>query len=279
MKNILLAAVGLMAVATPAFAQEETKPFTVSGSVALVTDYRLRGVSQSDEKAAIQAGVTVSHTSGLYAGVWGSNLAGWGTFGGANMELDLIAGYKFPITDAVALDVGATWYMYPGGYDNTDFIEAFAKFSGTIGPASATVGVAYAPEQEAIGPAYIGGADYVANFPVETQPGAKDDNLYIWGDLAAGIPSTPVTLKGHLGFSQGNRGLGPFGTSPSPTGAYMDWMVGADLSLGPVVLGVAYVDTDIDNAERQYLLPNFGSTVDGSQIASGRVVGSITAAF
>lgn len=280
MKKLLLAAVSLMATATPALAQEEeTKPFTVSGSVALVTDYRFRGVSQSDEKAAIQAGITVTHETGLYASVWGSNLAGWGTFGGANMELDLVAGYKLPIAEGVTVDVGATWYMYPGGYDNTDFIEPYVKLSGTLGPASATLGVAYAPKQEALGPAYLSGQGYADNFPNPQQPGATDDNLYIWGDLAGGIPGTPVTVKGHLGHSNGNRGLGPFGTSVSPTGDYWDWMVGADLAVGPVVLGVAYVDTNIGNAERQYLLPNFGSTVDGSQIASGRVVGSITASF
>jgi len=279
MNKTLLAAVSLALTATPAFAQDETKPFTVSGSVALVTDYRFRGVSQSDEKAAIQAGFTVTHESGLYGSVWGSNLAGWGTFGGANMELDLVAGYKLAVSEGLTLDVGATWYMYPGGYDNTDFIEPYAKLSGSFGPASATLGVAYAPKQEALGPAYLSGAGYSNNFPVPQQPGATDDNLYLWGDVSGGVPGTPVTVKAHLGFSEGNRGLGPFGTSVSPTGAYMDWMVGADLALGPVVLGVAYVDTDISNAERQYLLPNFGSTVDGSQIASGRFVGSITAAF
>lgn len=280
MKKILLAAAGLLATATPAFAQEEEAgPFTVSGSVAIVTDYRFRGVSQSDEHAAVQGGITVSHESGLYAATWASNLAGWGTFGGANMELDLVAGFKTEVASGVTVDVGATWYMYPGGYDNTDFIEPYVKLSGTIGPVAATAGVAYAPKQQALGPAYISGDGYSNNFPVEQQPGATDDNLYIWGDVSGGVPGTPVTLKGHLGHSNGNKGLGPFGTSVSPTGEYWDWMVGADLAVGPVVLGVAYVDTDISNAKRQYLLPNFGNSGDGSQISSGRIVGSISAAF
>lgn len=280
MKKLLLAAASIMAFATPAFAQdEEAKPFTVNGSVGLVTDYRFRGVSQSDEHAAIQGGITVTHESGLYAATWASSLAGWGTFGGANMELDLVAGYKKEIVSGLTVDVGATWYMYPGGYDNTDFIEPYVKLSGTVGPASLTAGVAYAPKQQSLGPAYLSGAGYSDNFPVEQQPGAKDDNLYLWGDISGAVPGTPVTLKAHLGHSEGNRGLGPFGTSVSPTGAYWDWMFGADLALGPVVLGVAYVDTDIGNAERQYLLPNFGNSEDGTQIASGRVVGSITMSF
>ncbi|RZM23354.1 MAG: hypothetical protein EOP67_48585, partial [Sphingomonas sp.] len=120
--TILLGGVAL-AAATPAFAQDEAtappKEVTVSGSVGLVSDYRFRGVSQSDENLAVQGGITIAHKSGLYIGTWGSNLAGWGTFGGANMELDLIAGYKLPVGGGGTLDVGATWYMYPGGFDNT----------------------------------------------------------------------------------------------------------------------------------------------------------------
>ncbi|NWP47683.1 hypothetical protein GY986_24865, partial [Escherichia coli] len=47
MKKHLIAAV-LCCTAAPAFAQEEAppKPITVSGNVALVSDYRFRGVSQ-----------------------------------------------------------------------------------------------------------------------------------------------------------------------------------------------------------------------------------------
>ncbi|HEX7874846.1 MAG TPA: TorF family putative porin [Sphingobium sp.] len=279
MKKTLLAAVGLMLSATPAFAQDEEKPFTVSGSVGLVSDYRFRGVSQSDEHVAVQGGITVSHESGLYVGTWGSNLAGWGTFGGANMELDLIAGFKKEVTPGITVDVGATWYMYPGGYDNTDFIEPYVKLSGSIGPASATLGVAYAPKQEALGPAYLSSDDIAANFPNPTQPGAKDDNLYIYGDIAGGVPGTPVTLKAHLGHSNGNRGLGVFGTSVSPTGDYWDWLVGADFALGNVVLGVAYVDTNIGKAESAYISGNLVNTTNGGSIAGSKVVASITASF
>ncbi len=44
--------------ATPALAQEESESdLTVSGNVAIVTDYRFRGVSLSDGKAAVQGGI------------------------------------------------------------------------------------------------------------------------------------------------------------------------------------------------------------------------------
>jgi len=272
-----VAAIAIATAATPAFAQEETGPITVSGSAALASDYRFRGVSMTDKEMAVQAGVTVSHESGLYVGTWGSNLAGWGTFLGSNMELDIYGGYKVPLGD-VTLDVGLTWYMYPGGLDNTDFAEPYVKLSGTAGPASVLVGVAYAPKQEALGKWYNSGASAVTG--VYDNPGAKADNLYVWTDVAAGIPDTPLTLKAHIGYTNGgNDGLGPQGTSVSPTGEYVDWLVGADYALGPVTLGVAYVDTDISNAEAAYLTPNFSSTKDGSTIAGSRVVVSATMAF
>ncbi|KTF67572.1 TorF family putative porin [Sphingomonas sp. HT-1] len=267
-----LAAVALLGLATPAFAQESDppKPVTVSGSVALVSDYRFRGVSQSNEEMAIQGGLTVSHQSGAYAAVWASNLAGWGTFGGSNTELDLVGGYKLPLGSGATLDVGLTWYMYPGGASKTDFAEPYVKLSGSIGPVSALAGVAYAPAQEALG--------NWSNTP-ESRAGDKEDNLYLWGDISTAVPQTPVTLKAHLGYSDGNPGLGPNGTSVAPTGSYADWLIGADLALGPVVLGVAYVDTSISKAESQYLQPNFSNTKDGSTIAGSQVVFSLSAAF
>lgn len=268
----LSVALGALVVSTPAFAQQEASgPISVSGSVTLASEYRFRGVSQSDEEMAIQGGVTVSHESGAYAGTWASNLSGWGTFGGSNMELDIYAGYAMPVGGAT-IDVGVTWYMYPGGFDNTDFFEPYVKLSTDIGPVGLLAGVAYAPKQQALGNATLG-------VHPDASVGKKGDNLYIWGDTSAALPGTPVTLKAHLGYSDGNPGLGPNGTSLAPTGKYLDWLLGADVALGPVTLGIAYVDTDISSAEAAYLQPNFSSTKDGSSIASSRIVVSGTIPF
>ena len=277
-------AASLFAVAGSAQAQEAeaaaTSPVTVSGSVGLVSDYRFRGVSQSDKNLAVQGGITVTHESGFYVGTWGSNLAGWGTFGGANMELDLVAGFKAPIGGGGTVDIGATWYMYPSGFNNTDFIEPYVKLSGTTGPVSLTAGVAYAPKQEALGAWYANGAAAAAG--VYTDPGDKNDNLYLWGDAAAGIPNTGLTVKGHIGYSNGNEGLGPFATSVAPTGEYWDWLVGVDYVIPstPLTVGVAYVDTDISKRESAYLQPSFSRGQDGTgTIAGSTVVFSLTAGF
>ena len=280
MKKLIAAAAlasAALTVATPAFAQDEAaEPITVSGSVTLASDYRFRGVSQTDKAMAIQGGVTVSHESGLYVGTWASNLSGWGTFGGSNTELDIYGGFATDL-GGVTLDVGLTWYMYPGGADTTDFAEPYVKLSTDMGPVSLLAGVAYAPKQEALGRWYLSGASFGTGIP--DAPGAKSDNLYVWGDAVLSVPDTPFKLKAHLGYSDGNSGLGPNGTSIAPTGKYLDWSLGAEAAWGPLTLGVSYIDTDITAAESAYLLPNFASTKDGSSIAGSTVVVSLTAGF
>jgi uncharacterized protein (TIGR02001 family) len=281
---ILALPVTAQAQSTPgdkAEAAADTAPpatLTVSGSATIASDYRFRGVSQSDREMAVQGGITVSHASGLYAGVWGSNLAGWGTFGGANMELDLIGGYKAKLADNATLDAGLTWYMYPGGADNTDFAEPYAKLTGTAGPATLTAGVAYAPKQQAIGKWYATGAYTVAG--VYTSPGDKDDNLYLWGDGALALAGTPITAKAHVGHSWGQDGLGPNATAVAPTGEYWDWSLGADATWHSLTFNVSYIDTDISGAEATHLRPSFSKGQDGSgNIAGGTIVASLTAAF
>lgn len=257
--------------------QEEDEPaIKVSGAATIASDYRFRGVSQSDEGIAVQAGITVSHESGLYVGAWGSNLAGWGTFGGSNTELDLLAGFKLPIGEGT-LDAGLVWYMYPSGADLTDFAELYAKVTGSVGPVSLTAGVAYAPQQEALGNVFFSGERAAAGLP--NDPGDKEDNLYLSGDAVFGIAETPVSLKAHIGYSDGNPGLGPNGTSVAPTGTYFDWLLGVDVvPISGLTLSLAYVDTDITDSGSAYLLPNF-ATLDGNSISDATVVFSVTASF
>jgi uncharacterized protein (TIGR02001 family) len=209
-----------LSVATPAFAQdaaseEADPPITVTGGVTVVSDYRFRGVSFSGEDFAVQPSITLNHDSGFYVGLWGSNLDDTPTFG--EVEVDLIAGYRTEVAPGATLDVGMTYYWYPDGTGNSDYFEPYASISTTLGPATAKFGVAYAWDQSAIG---------------------SDDNIYLYTDLGLGIPNTPITLVGHLGYSDGSLAFG---------GSYWDWAVGADISFAPLTVGVRYVDTDLDN--------------------------------
>ena len=93
MKTPVRACIGALVAATamspPAFAQEEeaSDGITTSGNATVVSDYRFRGFSQSNQEAAIQGGFSISHDSGLYVGTWGSSI------GFANgTEIDVFGG-------------------------------------------------------------------------------------------------------------------------------------------------------------------------------------------
>ena len=104
------------AAAAPAAAAEPASPWTATGNIAYVSNYYARGVSQSWNMPAIQGGADISHSSGFYAGVWGSSISER-TYVGASTEFDLYGGYNGTIAavDGLGWTVGAIGYYYPGG--------------------------------------------------------------------------------------------------------------------------------------------------------------------
>ena len=246
-KSILgLSAVALAVLSVPAFAQDEPAPaLTVTGSAAVVSDYRFRGISQTDKRFALQGGLTVTHESGFYVSTWGSSIDDY-VAAGSDQELDLIAGYSRTF-GAATVDVGVLYYYYPGsGGANTDFVEPYASIKGTFGPATAKLSAAYAPKSRAL--SVDGGL-------------TREDNLYVAGDLAVSVPSTPLGVSAHLGHS--------FGPSYLTIGdEYTDWSVGATYTWSHLTFGVSYVDTD-----KSLYSPS------GRNISKAGVVGSITASF
>lgn len=224
-KSILgLSALAFFAAATPAIAQDEdASGITISGSVGLVSDYRFRGFSQTNQNAAIQGGITVTHDSGFYAGTWGSNvdfpnldIAG----NGATAEIDFFGGYATELAPGVTVDVGMTYYVYPKHTVNKvalDLFEPYITLSTEFGPVALKVGAYYAWEQDALG---------------------GSDSIYIKADPTVAIPNTPFALNGHIGYANSNSFLG--GTN----GEVFDWSVGATASYKSLTFGVSYVDTD-----------------------------------
>jgi len=108
-----LALAGLVGVPAFAMADEPASPHPLSANVGLVSNYVLRGISQTGGEAAIQGGFDYTHSSGFYLGTWGSNV-GWLTefqgYDSGSMELDLYGGYRHHI-GPVSYDVGAIRYM------------------------------------------------------------------------------------------------------------------------------------------------------------------------
>lgn len=236
--------------ATPAMAQEEeSSAITVSGSATVVTDYRFRGISQTDKDFAVQGGFTVSHESGVYVGVWGSSVDDY-IAAGSDQEIDLIAGYKKTF-GGTTVDLGGLYYYYPGSSKitptNSDFLELYTSVSQTIGPVSAKLAAYYAPKQAAL-----------------TLGAGKEDNFYMNLGLSGSIPDTGVSLSAGIGRT--------FTTSFLSGGSkYTDWSLGASYTAGAVTFGLNYVDTSYA-----------GGTIvspSGKDIAKGGIFGSIGVAF
>ena len=84
----------------------------ISGNVSLTSDYRFRGISQSDTQLAVQGGFDIAFENGLYVGVWGSNVD-FGAGAAPDLELDYYVGFSGDISEDVGFDVGYIYYDYP----------------------------------------------------------------------------------------------------------------------------------------------------------------------
>jgi uncharacterized protein (TIGR02001 family) len=221
-RNTIIGAAIVALWTTSASAQQAEEPpraFTVSGGATLVSDYRFRGISQTNRHAAVQGTFTVAHASGLYATVWGSSIDDY-VYNGSDQEIDFVAGYRRTF-GGTTVDAGVLYYYYPGsGGINSDFFEPFVSVAKTFGPVTAKATANYAPKQAALS---VGAG--------------KEDNLYLAGDLSAAVPNTPVTLAAHLGHS--------FGPSYLTIGdEYTDWSIGGSFAWKKLSFGLSYVDTD-----------------------------------
>jgi uncharacterized protein (TIGR02001 family) len=235
--------------AAPAFAQDAEAPpaqVTVTGSAAVTTDYRFRGVSQSGGDIAIQGGITASHASGFYVGTWGSSIDLGDLYG--STELDIFGGWTGEVTSGLTLDAGLLYYAYPNGRGgDSEFFEPYASVTGQAGPAKIKVGATYAWKQNAL-PNFAGNK--------------KSDNVYIYSNVDIGIPNTPITISGHLGYTDG--ALAPsYYTTSDRTG--IDYSIGASATVfGPLSVGVSYIGVSG---------PSQDSYTDDA------VVGTLTASF
>ena len=140
MKNIAsittltLIAAAAMADAAPAVAPASA--WTQSSNLALSSNYIWRGVSQNDDKVALQGGFDVAHTSGLSAGVWASNIQQKFGPNDANLELDIYANYGFKVSN-IDLSVGYIAYIYQGiSANNFSEVNVSATYAGVTAKVS-----------------------------------------------------------------------------------------------------------------------------------------------
>ena len=123
MKKVILA---LMLAAGVSAAQAE-----VTGNASLTSDYRFRGVSQTQNAPAIQGGVDITTSTGLYIGNWNSSISSEMYPGVAGIESDVYAGFKKEF-GGIKVDAGVISYMYPRATTDTNTNEVYVGASFNV---------------------------------------------------------------------------------------------------------------------------------------------------
>jgi uncharacterized protein (TIGR02001 family) len=220
LKKTLLSAAALAFLAGGAVTTSAEESITISGNVALTSDYRFRGISQSDEELAIQGGFDLEHESGFYLGTWGSSVD-FDTNGpccDGSLELDVYAGFAGAFNEDWGYDVGFMAYLYPGDSgDEGDYYEIY----GSISWKDLTVGGAYSD-------------DYYAE---------TDEFFYLYADYSFALPNE-FALDLHVGanFLEEDGGF-----LSSDEDQYIDYSVSISRDWMGLNWALAWIGTDLDD--------------------------------
>jgi uncharacterized protein (TIGR02001 family) len=241
----------LTLAAAPSFAQTALPyDWSLTANAGLFSDYRFRGISQTNKKPAFQGGFDFAHKTGFYLGNWNSNVDA-GLYNGANLEMDFYGGFKGSY-DTFSYDVGVLYY-YPGSgipgtfkIDNTEIYVA-----GGWGPVSLKY-----------------------SYAVSDFFGIKDTDGAYYVDATLAYPITKeLSLIGHVGYQGGlKNGAHLTDMSGNVHDSITDWKIGATYDLGGWVLGAAYIDTNRS-------LTAGAAATENKNISNGTLVVSVTKTF
>ena len=237
MKKFIFAVMALMLSGT-ALAQ-------LSGNAAVTSDYRFRGISQTQNALAVQGGIDYAAASGLYVGNWNSSISSQLYPGAAGMESDIYAGFKTEILKGVTLDVGTMNYFYPRASTATG-----GKFDTNEVYAGVAVGAVSAKVSQSLG-------DY---FGTVNSQGSR------YYQLDANLPiASKVTAQAHVGRTD---------VANNSASNYTDYKVGATYDLQGWQLGAHYyTNTGYANTFEA------ANTVNGQRLFKNAVVVSVGKSF
>ena len=256
MKKSILALAAAAAFGAPILAAAQQaapqSPHAFTGNLTLASEYLFRGIAQTRGKPALQGGFDYAHSSGLYAGVWGSNIS-WISDAvpgsSSSVEVDLYGGYKGTITGDLGFDVGVLTYNYPGsgkptGANKPDTTELYAglSYKWLSLKYSVTTGSLFGWNETASPTAKTKGSGYL--------------DLTGTYDLGSGF-----SIVGHVG-RQSVKGRG--------TASYTDYRIGLNKDLGFGTVGIAYSDTNAkancgSGDDYCFVNPSSGSTYDAGK--------------
>ena len=241
MKKLFLAFMMAVGFAT---AQAE-----VTGNLGLTSDYRFRGISQSQNAPAVQGGVDYSHDSGFYVGNWNSSVSSQVYTSGAGIESDLYAGWKKDIYKGLTLDVGSYNYFYSRAKSTADTGSNFDTYEGFVGLGYGPVSVKY---NRTLGNGYFGTAN------------AKGTEYY-QADVAYPVASSKVSLLAHAGRTE---------VANSSSLNYTDYNFGVGYDLqGWNIAAKYYTNSDKTAAFKT------ANTVNGEKLYKNAAVFSVAHSF
>ncbi len=174
----------------PAAAAAPTPEFTVTGDAAIESQYRFRGISQSNNRPVAQMAITVSDKSGFYVSTWGSSAsAGNSTVNIGGTEIDVYGGYTHTYAKSgITIDGGVYGYLYPGAPAG-NYFEVYGDVTKAYGPFTVKAGINWAPKQH-----------YFNQLPSSV----THYNIYEYGELGYTPASIPaLTFHSHLGHTGG----------------------------------------------------------------------------
>ena len=220
---IIATALAAAILAPAARAQTDAPASSTTFNLAVTSDYRYRGISQTRLRPALQAGADFVHASGWYAGAWGSTIKWIGDAGGdAKVEIDLYGGKRGELASGVMYDFGGLRYFYPGnelgkrsGFANANTTEVY----GQLG----------------FGPAYV-----KYSHAVTSLFGFVDSENSAYLDIGANIDAGDgVTVQLHAGRQRVRN---------SAAASYTDWKLGASRAFGPATVSLAVIGTNAGKA-------------------------------
>lgn len=255
-KLILVTAIAATSFGAMSAAQADV---TTTANANIATDYKFRGISQTNGGPAFQGGFDAAFSNGFYLGNWNSNVnfPGVGTglsSGSAGLEMDFYGGYAGEFK-GVGYDLGALYYFYEGvpvtaGSPDLDTLEVYGKLS---------YAGAYAKLSYAVSDDYFG---------LTAGNGSTDLGGSTYLDLGYTFPlSKDLSLTAHYGLTTYDKNLTVGGVNFD---TYGDYSLAATYTLSPKYsVSAAYIEVDKDG-ERIF---------NNEQITDGSLVVTFSAKF
>ena len=296
---ISTAAVALLAgLSTAAFAADEPAAPEVSpitANVTVASNYIYRGLTQTNNKPAIQGGFDYAHESGFYIGNWNSSItwisdsypgAGQGGHSvSAPVEMDFYAGFKKEfIGEGFATDIGVLQYYYPTSGMPSSQSNAWVAANPASRQASGTTPNTtelYAAQNFTFGP--VTGFGKVS-YAVTTLFGLQQSSGALYPDLTANYDTGfyGITVNAHVGYQYvpnnivTTSAIAGAGNGGTWNASYADWKLGLTKDFGGGLSGTAYyTGTSAQKVGNTYVY----STPNGGNAGRGNAVVALTKTF